>query len=314
MASPVNAQVAENGVMETVPSDADSAVASAEPSSAVASAEPSSDEASAPPGNIEEKETLVFFDLETTGLGKDCEIVQVAAVSGERIFAKYILPNRPISAGAAAINGLQVMDGVLYLREVPQPTCSLADAMAAFLQFLQSLDRPRLAGHNIWSFDSPIIVSAWEEVSLKDQFARCVTGFLDTLWLARAVVPRSEVKSHQQTELVQAFLKKSYDAHNAIEDVKSLQELYSVLTFTPEQKQCSQFSLFQLECRMTLQPLADDKILFYQLTDKLALQEVTLEKLKAAHQQDGNSGLKTLLKSLGHTGLNHFKLSNFFSK
>ncbi|XP_078409953.1 protein PML-like [Cetorhinus maximus] len=302
MASPVNPQLTEDGVTETAPSDT---------SSTVPSAEPTSDEPSAPPAIT--KETLVFFDLETTGLDKYCDIVQLSAVSGEKIFDKYILPSNPMSAGAAAVTGIQIMDGILYLRGEPQPTCSLQEAMAAFFQFLQSLDRPLLAGHNIWKFDGPIILRAWKELSMKDQFASCVTGFLDTFWLSRDIVPRSEVSSYRQPDLVRTYLKKDYEAHNAIEDVKSLQELYSVLKFTPEQKQNSQFSLSQLESHVSLQPLVDAKILFFQLAQKLAMQEVSYEKLKLAHQQDAESGLKTLLQSLGHSGPNYIRLSSFFS-
>ncbi|XP_048467152.1 uncharacterized protein LOC109919407 [Rhincodon typus] len=192
------------------------------------------------------KETLVFFDLETTGLEKDCDIVQLSAVSGEKIF-KYILPSKSMSAGATNITGIQVMGGILYLRGEPQITYSLQDTMTAFLKFLQSLDRPLLVGHNIWKFDGPIILRAWEELSMKDQFAGCVTGFLDTLWLAKEVIPRTEVSRYRQSDLMQSLLQKSYEADNVIEDVKSLQELYSFLKFTPQQKQKSQFSVSQLE-------------------------------------------------------------------
>ncbi|XP_060699803.1 uncharacterized protein LOC132827212 isoform X1 [Hemiscyllium ocellatum] len=193
------------------------------------------------------KETRVFFDLETTGLGRYCDIVQLSAVSGEKIFNKYIVPKKPMSKRAEKVTGIQVIDGILYLRGKSQTTCSLQDAMTAFLKFLQSLDRPLLIGHNIWRFDSPIILRAWKRLSMKDQFAGCVTGFLDTLWLAKEVIPRSEVSSYRQCHLVRAIIGEDYEAHNAIEDVKSLQKLYTSLEFTPEQKQKSQFSLCHLE-------------------------------------------------------------------
>ncbi|XP_078083754.1 protein PML-like [Mustelus asterias] len=241
MASPVTQQLTEDGVTETALNDA---------SKTVPIAEPTNDEVSAPP--VTTKETLVFFDLETTGLDKCCDIVQLSAVSGEKIFDKYILPSIAMSAGATAITGIQVMDGVLYVRGEPQTTCSLQEAMAAFLEFLQSLNKPLLVGHNIWKFDGPIILRAWEKLSMKDQFDKCVTGFLDTYCLARDTIPRSEVSSYRQSDLVKTYLKKDYEAHNAIEDVKSLQELYSVLKFTPEQKQKRQFSLSQLESRVSL--------------------------------------------------------------
>ncbi|XP_051888279.1 maternal protein exuperantia-like [Pristis pectinata] len=265
-----------------------------------------------PPGSTEE--TLVFFDLETTGLENNCEIVQLSAVSGEKIFNKYILPGKPISEGASRINGFQVMDGVLYLQGEPQTTSSVQDTMEAFLHFLQSLGTPLLVGHNNWKFDAPILLRVWEELSMKEQFANCITGFLDTLWLAQTAVPRSEVQSYRQTELVQVFLKKGYKAHNAVEDAKTLQELYSVLKFTAEQKRSSQFSIAQLECQVSLQPLLKEKIIFFQLVDKLALQGVSLQKLQSTHQQGGDAGLKSFLQSLGYVEPIYIRLSKFFSK
>ncbi|XP_048411735.1 maternal protein exuperantia-1-like [Stegostoma tigrinum] len=301
MASPENMQLTENGGTEIALSNTNSAVSNAEHS-----------KEESQPGNTEE--TLVFFDLETTGLEKCCDIVQLSAVCSGKIFNRYILPSKSMSAGATNVTGIQVMDGILYLRGEPQITYSLQDTMTAFLKFLQSLDRPLLVGHNIWKFDGPIILGAWEELSMKDQFAECVTGFLDTLWLAKEVIPRTEVSSYCQSDLVQSLLKKSYEAHNAIEDVKSLQELYSFLKFTPEQKQKSQFSVSQLESRISLQPLTDRKVLFFQLADKLAMQDVSLEKMKLTYEQDAESGLKTLFQSLGVSGPIYIRLSEFFKQ
>ncbi|XP_072911721.1 protein PML-like [Hemitrygon akajei] len=269
-------------------------------------------EENGPPGSKEE--TLVFFDLETTGLESNCDMVQLSAVSGEKIFDKYVLPVKSISEGASAINGFQVMDGVLYLYGEPQSTSSLQETMEAFLHFLKALGTPLLIGHNIWKFDAPILLRVLEELSMKDQFASCISGFLDTLLLAKNAVPRSEVKSYMQTELVHVFLKKSYKAHNAVEDAKSLQELYSVLKFTPEQKKSSQFSISQLECQVSLQPLLKEKIIFFQFADKLAMQGVSLEKLRSVHQQDGEAGLKNFLESLGLMERNYIRLSKFFTK
>ncbi|XP_078277374.1 protein PML-like [Rhinoraja longicauda] len=260
------------------------------------------------------EETLVFFDLETTGLEKNCDIVQLSAMSGEKIFNKYILPSKSISEGAFAITGFQVLDGVLYLRGEPVQASSLQDTLEAFLHFLQSLATPLIIGHNIWKFDAPILLRVLQVLSMKEQFDSCITGFLDTLLLARAIIPRSEVNSYRQSELVKVFLKKGYDAHNAVEDAKSLQELYSVLKFTPEQKKGSQFSFSQLECQVSLQPLLNEKIIFSQFADKLAMQEVSFEKLQSTHQQDKEAGLKNFLRSLGHIEPTYIRLAKFFSK
>ncbi|XP_067861592.1 protein PML-like [Heptranchias perlo] len=246
---------------------------------------------------------MVFFQLQTTGMEGSGDIVQLSAVSGEKIFDKYILPRNPISAGAAAINGLQVMDGILYLRGEPQPTCSLQDAMAAFLQFLQSMGRPLLAGHNIWIRDCQIVYKAWGDLFMKDQFARCVTGFLDTLWLARDIVPRSEVKNYRLKHLVVARVGKLFLADGALDNVRALQELYSVLKPTQMQKQSSHFSLSQLECRVSLQPLFDQEVITRIVADELAFKEISLNILQLAHHSDPQTGVRDLVSASSNLGL-----------
>lgn len=57
---------------------------------------------------------FLFFDLETTGLGTSSEIVQLACVSGDNMFNKYILPTCPITTSATAVTGLYVPGGELF--------------------------------------------------------------------------------------------------------------------------------------------------------------------------------------------------------
>jgi hypothetical protein len=52
-------------------------------------------------------------------------------------------------------------------------------------------------------------------------------GFVDTLKLARRVIDTDEVVNYKQQTLVDLFLDISYCAHNAVEDVKSLQSLFN---------------------------------------------------------------------------------------
>ncbi len=41
---------------------------------------------------------LIYFDLETTSLGKATEVCQIAALVGQEHFSAYILPNYDISS------------------------------------------------------------------------------------------------------------------------------------------------------------------------------------------------------------------------
>ncbi|XP_048411722.2 protein PML-like isoform X2 [Stegostoma tigrinum] len=250
---------------------------------------------------------LVFFQLQTTGTGSG-DIIQLSAVSGEKTFDKYILPREPVSAGATNISGIQVTDGVWYLRGEPQTTCSIRDAMTGFLQFLQSLGRSLLAGHNIWVRDCQVIYKAWEDLFMKDQFARCVTGFLDMLWLARYLVPRSKVKSYKLKNLVTACVQESFISEGSLSNARAIQELYSVLKPTPGQIRKSQFTLSQLECRISLQPLFDQQMISRLVVDNFASEGISLHILQLAHNNNPQFGLRDLLRGYDNLGLLNLQL------
>ena len=63
------------------------------------------------------------------------------------------------------------------------------------------------------------------------------SGFLDSLQLSREIAPG--LAKYSQVFLVQFFINKSYEAHNAIEDVKALQELFH--TWRPSEEMVLRF-------------------------------------------------------------------------
>ncbi|KAK0140531.1 DNA polymerase III PolC-type [Merluccius polli] len=176
---------------------------------------------------------VIFFDLETTGLDGNCDIIQLAAVSGGRSFNRYMVPAAPICETAMQLTGFSVQNGALFWHNTAMPTVTLHEALTSFLTFLRSFQSPvLLAAHNGKQFDVPILTRALRSCSLLDEFEGLGTRYLDTLLLARDLY-RSE-KSYSQKSLVQRFLGKDYDAHNALEDVKALQELYRRWNPNPE--------------------------------------------------------------------------------
>ncbi|KAG7268677.1 hypothetical protein CRUP_010888 [Coryphaenoides rupestris] len=157
--------------------------------------------------------------------GPVCDIIQVAAISGQRSFNVYTLPPSPITAQAAGITGFVVRDGTLYVHGTAVHTVSLAEALRSFMVFLRSVPQPVvLAAHSGMRFDVPVLRRALLLTSLRDEFARLNASFLDTFLLAKRLYPNQA--SFSQVNLVKHFLKKNYDAHNALGDVQALQELY----------------------------------------------------------------------------------------
>ncbi|CAL8359546.1 unnamed protein product [Lota lota] len=170
--------------------------------------------------------TVVFFDLETTGLETwRCDIIQLAAISGDRPFNVFTVPETAIDRGAAEVTGFSVRDGALFRRGVAMTTVTLHEALTSFISFLSSFEQPvLLAAHNAKRFDIPVLNRALRGCSLTEQFQQLGSSFLDTFLLSKALYPM--INSYSQVNMVRYFLGKKYNAHNALEDVTALQELY----------------------------------------------------------------------------------------
>ncbi|XP_072911724.1 protein PML-like [Hemitrygon akajei] len=225
-------------------------------------------------------------------------MVQLSAVSGEKTFNEYILPRMPMLVGIPTDSGFQMVNGVLYQHGEAKPACSLQDAMVSFLRFLQQLDLPLLVGHRIWTHDCQILCEAWEGLRMKDRFAKHMSGFLDTLWLAKKVLPKSEVSNFRLTHLMEVLV-----GEQVVPDVQALQKLYSALNPTLHLAEDSQFTLYQLECRRSLQPLVDQEVVSQLIADKLAFTEISLNILELANQSDRKSGLNNLFRASRNLGL-----------
>ncbi|XP_048828665.1 three prime repair exonuclease 4 isoform X2 [Brienomyrus brachyistius] len=145
--------------------------------------------------------------------------------------------------GASAVTGLRVRRRCLYMHEVPVLANTHQEALMAFLAFLRMLDRPLLIGHNIRKFDCPVLYRTLEEFQLSSEFQRSISGFLDTLPLARDLLGDCGLQSYRQESLVKAVLGVRYAAHDALEDVRALQRLYWALQPTAEQALRHTFTL-----------------------------------------------------------------------
>ncbi|KAM3869672.1 three prime repair exonuclease 4 [Diretmus argenteus] len=177
---------------------------------------------------------LVFFDLETTGLGQSCEIIQLSAVSGDHSLNLFTLPPCPIQRQAARVTGFRIRRHRLYLYHRPILTNSLREVLVSFLAFLRMLGRPLVVGHNIRRFDCPLLARALDRLELRPEFESSVSGCVDTLPLAREMLKGRGFSSFRQENLVKEVLGVNYKAHDALEDVRALQMLYSALRPAPE--------------------------------------------------------------------------------
>lgn len=149
--------------------------------------------------------------------------------------------------GAAKVTGFRVRRQRLYLHRQLVLTNSLREVLVSFIAFLQMLGRPLVIGHNIRRFDCPLLARALDELDLRTKFESSVSGCVDTLPLAREVLKDRCLQSFRQENLVRELLGVNYKAHDALEDVRALQTLYSVLQPTPELVSRHMFTLNTME-------------------------------------------------------------------
>ncbi|XP_068735654.1 uncharacterized protein [Montipora capricornis] len=127
------------------------------------------------------------------------EICQLAAIHGTDEFNVYIIPSHGISPSAAAVN-------------------------KRFLDWLQCLKQPCLLfAHNAKLFDAKHLQRALEKSNQITRFQELVPGFCDTLPEFKEALPNRKSKS--QENLAMDLLQATYSAHNALSDVRMLQEL-----------------------------------------------------------------------------------------
>ena len=119
---------------------------------------------------------------------------------------------------------MSVKNGHLFYDGRPVAAVQLNVAIGMFLDWLQSLKQPCLLfAHNAKLFDAKHLQRALEKSNQISRFQEFVPGFCDTLPAFKEVLPNR--KSYSQENLAKDLLQATYSAHNALSDVRMLQEL-----------------------------------------------------------------------------------------
>ncbi|XP_061172640.1 uncharacterized protein LOC133191040 [Saccostrea echinata] len=245
-----------------------------------------------------ESSCLMYFDLETTGLSRTSDIIQIAAVCEDRSINVYLNPSVPICKEASAATGLRYDMGQLTLHGEPVPSTDQVSGLTQFVDFTTDCaSKPVIVGHNIQNFDLPILQYHLQRHGLLKRFDENVLGFLDTYKLAQKVFDKKTMGNFKQETLVRLCLGKSYDAHNALADVCSLRELYeSNLAFKCESSDI--FNMNYYNVKSSLIPLIQSKVISTLISKRLTANNLSLNKLKLIHKRDPHCGIQTVFSEV----------------
>ena len=117
-------------------------------------------------------DTLIVFDLETTGQESDCDIISIGAIAvnwgdgkelDEARFEVHIVPTTPIKPGASRVNGFTIEGGRLYKNGILVENSELPqEGLQKFSDYICRQGMARngqidLIAHNSLGFDGPIL-------------------------------------------------------------------------------------------------------------------------------------------------------------
>ena len=235
----------------------------------------------------------VYFDIETSSLKKDCDIVQISAICDDKCFDRYILPSEPISPRSSDVNGLTFTNGKLYLHNKVVAAQDKKSALSEFVNWLQDFTTPLLlVGHNAHTFDSPRLVSALLACDCAETFRQSVIGISDTLSAFKDVFPK--LTSYKQEGLYNKIVGEQYNAHNSMDDVKALQNLVkkaqlSQSVLLKHSRSCEfLFKAKDFDANVsTLKPLIDEKVISNAIAKKIGYSGLNFTCLKTAFARKG---------------------------
>ncbi|XP_052067585.1 uncharacterized protein LOC127706898 isoform X2 [Mytilus californianus] len=250
---------------------------------------------------------LLVFDLETTGLSRSSDIIQLAAYSKDSTFDTYILPSQPISKEATNITKITVCGNNMLYNSKPVNFKYPHQALTDFITFLSEFScKPILVGHNIKRFDCHILYNALRFYNMYSEFCSHIIGFVDSLDVFKHVVPG--LASYSQTSLVDTLLDETYAAHNALEDTRLLFRLVTCTSqgnvisdnitgfiFSPNYPHNCHIQQDNLK---TFSEAINCKAVSKATALKAAHSNLRLSHLKLSIERNGIDGLRALLSEL----------------
>ena len=262
------------------------------------------------------------FDLETTGLKRDSEIIQIACASiqdNEDYSNTYAVPDGDVSLHASKVNKLSTSYSsgkkvLLKDNKVVASDLSCEDALTNFVSFLENMSKNCggskivLIAHNGDAFDFPVLVNSLTKFSLLDKVKALDLLFLDSLKLFSSLQVFKEMKGKTKSLslpcIYNCLFGEDFDAHDALGDCQALSEVF--LAVVPDMS-VSEFAALmhtvgEVESTAKLRTTIRSRMISMQdlplsrtMKEKIAKAGMGLQQLKTVFSTNGSKGLMALL-------------------
>eukprot|EP00092_Neocalanus_flemingeri_P033161 GFUD01036061.1.p1 GENE.GFUD01036061.1~~GFUD01036061.1.p1 ORF type:complete len:203 (-),score=42.87 GFUD01036061.1:59-667(-) len=177
---------------------------------------------------------LVYFDLEATGLDvENDEILQIGAVATSgATFTTFIIPQVPISPGAAAVNKFSLNNGVLSREGTVLSSVTMQQGIEDFFNWCHQLSRQEegrtitLVAHNGRNYDYELLMTCMKRyaVQVPTAFNLNMADTLPCLEPYRRIFGNIKLQT-----LKNALLNGTSQSHDAVDDCNDLMSVVSAL-------------------------------------------------------------------------------------
>ncbi len=148
---------------------------------------------------------IICYDIETTQLGPNAEITQLAAHyrPTEAVFDRFVMPRGIITPVASRLTGITIQNSngkkQMYHNGAEVVSTYIHTCLLSFLAWIEQLPGGKvLVAHNGKLFDMPIIIRSIVESGLRNDAEVTIAGFADSLPLLKKILPgRTSYKLHQ---------------------------------------------------------------------------------------------------------------------
>ncbi|XP_063402102.1 protein PML-like [Mytilus trossulus] len=236
---------------------------------------------------------------------RNSHITQISATSDKGSINTYVLPKKPITPKAQEITGIKVEGSKMFCHDKEVKSVGIKEALKMLILFLAQYKKNVIIGHNIKSYDLPVLFCALNNCSIMNEFSCSILGFLDTLQLFKSLLPG--LTSYAQSNFYNTVLNETYDGHDSMEDVVALSRLFHHLAPSTEAKQLSSFSIDSAARRYdhnqktklllpTLTPLTEKKVITLRTANVIAASGMSFSHLRISYARDGRQGIEDVLK------------------
>ncbi|XP_052806260.1 uncharacterized protein LOC128235766 [Mya arenaria] len=253
------------------------------------------------------QDDVIVFDLETTGLGTNSSIVQIAAlhVSSGQHLNLFVKPKCGyIPTTASNITGLEFHGGVLYQHCKEVTSVAASEALLAFKRWLEAFgSHILLVAHNVM-FDARLLVAKYQEEGIT---VPETIGFADSLRLFRTVYPGRQ--NYRLASLVHDIAGVDFGVHDASEDVYALS---SILQLQTNLDKLSNYATTVSSVKFKFQELnneklykgsyttfVESKIISKAQATRLSRSGISIDHLKKVYSRSGLDGMQAVLKDRG---------------